>query len=92
MSPLIIFLASLGGVPTGLARADASPNSSDEEYNFKWLDPDKKVYVLQNRKYRKALRPFFSVTTVTSLVSRFWPHFMQWWEVMRPTSDPRSSC
>ncbi len=28
----------------------------DEEYNFSWLDPDKKVYVLQNRRYRKAER------------------------------------
>ncbi|MBI3544151.1 MAG: hypothetical protein HY075_12845, partial [Deltaproteobacteria bacterium] len=28
----------------------------DDEYNFSWLDPDKKVYVLQNRKYRKAGR------------------------------------
>lgn len=24
-----------------------------DEYQFSWLDPDKKVYVLQNRKYRK---------------------------------------
>ncbi|MEW6056969.1 MAG: outer membrane beta-barrel domain-containing protein [Bdellovibrionota bacterium] len=31
-------------------------NSEDDEYNFSWLDPDKKVYVLQNRKYRKANR------------------------------------
>lgn len=28
--------------------------SDDNEYNFSWLDPDKKIYVLQNRKYRKA--------------------------------------
>jgi len=25
----------------------------DEEYNFNWLDPDKKIYVLQNRKFLK---------------------------------------
>lgn len=31
----------------------ASEDTSDDEYNFSWLDPDKKVYVLQNRKYRK---------------------------------------
>src|SRR5690554_4309003 len=30
--------------------------SSDLTYNFSWLDPDKEVYVLQNRKYRKAGR------------------------------------
>lgn len=34
----------------------ASSSSADEEYNFSWLDPDKKIYVLQNRKYRKARR------------------------------------
>lgn len=28
-------------------------DSEDDEYNFSWLDPDKKVYVVQNRKYRK---------------------------------------
>lgn len=28
--------------------------ADDEDYNFSWLDPEKKIYVLQNRKYRKA--------------------------------------
>jgi outer membrane beta-barrel protein len=28
--------------------------ANKDEFNFKWLDPDKKVYVLQNRKYTKA--------------------------------------
>ena len=27
--------------------------SDDNDYNFSWLDPDKKIYVLQNRRYRK---------------------------------------
>lgn len=27
-------------------------------YDFSWLDPDKEVYVLQNKKYRKKLRPY----------------------------------
>ena len=31
--------------------------SDSEDYDFSWLDPDKKIYVLQNRKYRKANRP-----------------------------------
>ena len=31
--------------------------SDDEDYNFSWLDPEKKIYVLQNRKYRKADGP-----------------------------------
>lgn len=25
-----------------------------DDYNFSWLDPEKKIYVLQNRKFRKA--------------------------------------
>lgn len=27
---------------------------AEDDYNFSWLDPDKKIYVLQNRKFRKA--------------------------------------
>jgi len=39
-------------------RAEASES---ETYNFSWLDPEKKIYVLQNRKYTKANRPMLSV-------------------------------
>lgn len=49
----IIFILPLlmaAGVP--VARADDS-----DDYNFSWLDPEKKIYVLQNRKYRKADGP-----------------------------------
>ena len=42
------------------ARADEKQDES-EDYNFSWLDPDKKVYVLQNRRYRKAMRPHLYV-------------------------------
>lgn len=28
-------------------------SAEDSTYNFNWLDPDKEVYVLQNRKFRK---------------------------------------
>ena len=28
--------------------------ADDDNYNFSWLDPEKKIYVLQNRKYTKA--------------------------------------
>lgn len=35
------------------AEKDGAGGGADDEYNFSWLDPDKKVYVLQNRKYRK---------------------------------------
>src|SRR5262245_41017208 len=31
-----------------------------DEYNFSWLDPDKKIYVLQNRRYLKGNRPLLS--------------------------------
>ena len=31
-------------------------SEDDDNYNFSWLDPEKKIYVLQNRKYRKAER------------------------------------
>ena len=30
-------------------------------YNFSWLDPDKEIYVLQNRKYRKKNRAYTSL-------------------------------
>jgi outer membrane beta-barrel protein len=42
-------------------RAYAAPNddaqimdSDRDEYDFSWLDPDKKIYVVQNRKFTKA--------------------------------------
>ncbi len=53
----LVLLAVLGG---GLGRAvdaqaaDREPASSGDEYSFKWLDPDKKIYVLQNRRFLKA--------------------------------------
>ncbi len=31
--------------------------ADESDYNFSWLDPEKKVYVLQNRRYRKAGSP-----------------------------------
>jgi outer membrane beta-barrel protein len=34
---------------------------ADDDYNFSWLDPDKKIYVLQNRKFRKAGAAHISV-------------------------------
>lgn len=35
--------------------------AADDEYNFNWLDPDKKIYVLQNRRYVKAERPLVTI-------------------------------
>lgn len=44
----------------GLACTDAYAAESGD-YDFSWLDPDKRIYVLQNRKYRKANRPSVSL-------------------------------
>lgn len=39
----------------GVSRARAA------DYSFAWLDPDKKIYVLQNRKFTKAGRPSIAI-------------------------------
>lgn len=39
----------------------AEAADAESEYSFRWLDPDKRVTVLQNRKYTKALKPMLSV-------------------------------
>ncbi len=44
---LILLLSSLVITPSVFGR------SSLAEYDFSWLDPDKKIYVIQNRKYLK---------------------------------------
>lgn len=46
------FVLILVPLAADLARAA----DDDDEYNFSWLDPEKKVYVLQNRKFTKADR------------------------------------
>ncbi len=57
---------SFGGnrAPSGVGNAGA-PTSSDDEYNFNWLDPEKKIYVLQNRRYLKANRLMISAMVGT---------------------------
>ena len=45
------FFFSLLSAPYGSA-------SEGDVYNFSWLDPDKEIYVLQNRKFRKNGRPY----------------------------------
>ncbi len=42
-----------------LARAEDSPDK--DEYDFSWLDPDKKIYVVQNRKFVNGQRAELSV-------------------------------
>jgi outer membrane beta-barrel protein len=36
-----------------IAHADDLPKDERDEYDFSWLDPDKKINVVQNRKYLK---------------------------------------
>ena len=33
----------------------------DQDYDFTWLDPEKKIYVLQNRRYRKGKKLEFAI-------------------------------
>jgi outer membrane beta-barrel protein len=47
---LMLLACSFAFVPS--ARA-VDENPSEDEYDFSWLDPDKKIYVVQNRKYTK---------------------------------------
>lgn len=51
---LLVMPASVGAADQDeAARAPASSTAADD-YSFDWLDPDKKIYVLQNRRYQKA--------------------------------------
>jgi outer membrane beta-barrel protein len=38
----------------GGAAAKPAESTDSDTYNFNWLDPEKKIYVLQNRRYLKA--------------------------------------
>ncbi|MFP5387050.1 MAG: outer membrane beta-barrel domain-containing protein [Bacteriovoracia bacterium] len=40
-------------------------------YDFLWLDPDKKVYVLQNKLYKKEQSFYFDVGYVSNFTSKF---------------------
>lgn len=53
--------------------ADAAENSQENqgEYNFNWLDPEKKIYVLQNRRYLKAGRPMVTLMGGTGFSSPY---------------------
>lgn len=45
--------------------------SESSVYDFSWLDKDKEVYVLQNRKFRKDGRLYFSVNGIKTLSGAF---------------------
>lgn len=53
--------------PDAGAPRRAAPSSEDDDYSFNWLDPDKKIYVLQNRRYRKGGHALLSGMVGTSL-------------------------
>ncbi len=57
--------------------APAFAAEDDNEYNFSWLDPDKKIYVLQNRKYRKAKRVHLSLMGGSGIAETY----RQTWQV-----------
>ncbi len=77
---LLLFLTTFMFVITSFA-------GELDTYDFSWLDPDKEVYVLQNRKYRKAGRVHanagFGMTTsgafvdATALQARFGYFFQE---------------
>ena len=50
---------------------DDDENDENDEYSFKWLDPDKKVYVLQNRKFIKKGRGLVTLMGGTGFSNSF---------------------
>lgn len=46
-------------------------SSESSAYDFNWLDPDKEVYVLQNKKFRKKGRPYFNLGAGLTTSSAF---------------------
>lgn len=49
-------LQIFSATPAVAAPDDPAIDSERDEYDFSWLDPDKKIYVVQNRKYLKGGR------------------------------------
>lgn len=45
--------------------------ASGDLYDFLWLDPDKKVYVLQNKVYEKKRRTYFNLSYISGQSSSF---------------------
>lgn len=57
---LLVLMAALWLSVVAASWSEAAEDQ-DNEYNFSWLDPDKKVSVLQNRKFRKSNRALLSL-------------------------------
>lgn len=49
-----VVLLSAFAALSAVVSISAPALAQDQEFQFNWLDPDKRVYVLQNRRYRKA--------------------------------------
>lgn len=49
----VIFVLTLASASQVYAQQEDNPDEYEEDYDFSWLDPDKKIYVIQNRKYLK---------------------------------------
>lgn len=43
------------------ADAADNPRETNDDYSFSWLDPEKRIYVLQNRRYAKAHKLMLSL-------------------------------
>lgn len=52
------------------SRADELESGNDD-YSFNWLDPDKKIYVLQNRKFTKANKLLLTLNAGIANVSPY---------------------
>ncbi len=52
---LLFFMTLFALMPTVLKASEG------DTYNFSWLDPDKEVYVLQNRKFRKSEKIYANI-------------------------------
>ena len=60
---ILVLLATLwlGVVAASWSEAAEEGVNADDEYNFSWLDPEKKIYVLQNRRFTKANKLLLSL-------------------------------
>lgn len=58
---LTVFSTAVVSQTAFAAPDDPAIDSERDEYDFSWLDPDKKIYVVQNRKYQKGNR--FEIAT-----------------------------
>ncbi len=52
---VLLLSIALFGI-TNSVYANQPPQEVEDEYDFSWLDPEKKIYVVQNRKYTKKNR------------------------------------